>query len=331
MTRVLVTGAAGFVGANLVRRLVSDGDEVHAFVRPPARGAGGSGERVPPWRLRDVTLAPVVHVHQIDLRDAPAVMQAVRDVRPDWVFHCAAYGAYSWERDETRIRETIVDGTAHLLDACRAAGVALFVNTGSSSEYGYKDHPASESDLPEPNSAYARAKLAATEQCVAEAQRHGARIVTLRLYSVYGPYEEPNRLMPTLLTAALRGGLPPLVDPATARDFVYVDDICEAYVRIARHASLEPGAIYNVGSGTQTTLADLVEMVRTMFGIAEPPRWGSMPARSWDTNVWCADISKIRTEIGWAPRCPLGEGINRFARWIADHPHVRECYVNAAS
>lgn len=316
MTRVLVTGAAGFVGANLVRRLAADGHEVHAWVRPQSNS----------WRLQPSVEA---RVHRIDIRDADAVARLVSETRPEWVFHCAAFGAYSWQRDAALMRAVNVEATAALLAASRRAGVARFVNTGSSSEYGYKDRAAVETDEPEPNSPYAESKLAGTRRCRAEALEHGQAVVTLRLYSVYGPWEEPNRLLPTLLTAALQGTLPPLVAPDTARDFVYVDDVCEAYLQAARHPALEPGAIFNVGTGGQTTIGELVELVRTTFGIPEAPRWGSMPARSWDTTVWCGDITKIRSQLGWEPRCSMAEGIRRMAAWIEQHPDVRARYESA--
>lgn len=314
MNRVLVTGAAGFVGANLVRRLAADGHEAHAFVRP--------GSDI--WRLASPAGACL---HAVDLRDGAAVERAVSAVRPQWVFHCAAYGAYSWQRDNERMRETNVTGTANLLGACRRSGFEVFINTGSSSEYGYKPRAAAETDVPEPNSPYAESKLLATRLCVADAARHGGSVVTLRLYSVYGPYEEPDRLMPTLLVSALNGTLPPLVDPATARDFVYIDDVCDAYLQVAARRPAEPGAIFNIGTGTQTTIAEVVARVRSMCGLTVEPQWGSMAARSWDTNIWCADVSKVREQIGWTARHSLADGLERFKAWIIAHPLVRERYA----
>ena len=318
MKSVLVTGAAGFVGANLVRRCVAEGHAVHAVVRP-------GGDR---WRLDSDCGAAI---HEVDVRDADAVLQVTRLVRPQWVFHCAAYGAYSWQRDAGMMRETNVTSTANLLTACRRSGFEAFVNTGSSSEYGYQSRAAAESDRAQPNSPYAATKLQATRACIEDARRHGGSVTTLRLYSVYGPYEEPNRLMPTLLTAALRGMLPPLVHPDTARDFVYVDDVCDAYLCVAAQPPGGPGAIFNVGSGTQTTIADVVALVRSMFHVTAEPQWGSMAARSWDTNVWCADIRKIARQVGWTPRHSLHGGLSRFRDWLEDHPLARERYDAALS
>jgi dolichol-phosphate mannosyltransferase len=229
------------------------------------------------------------------------------------------------------MRETNLVGTVNLLAACRRSGFEVFVNTGSSSEYGYKTHAPAESDPPEPNSPYARSKLQATEHCADDARRHGGAVATLRLYSVYGPYEDPNRLMPMLLMSAINGILPPLTRPDTARDFVYVDDVCDAYLQIAANPPREPGAVFNVGTGIQTTLAELVSLVRSMFDVKREPQWGSMTSRSWDTDVWYSDIRKIRAEVGWTPRCSLVDGLNRFHAWLCAHPALRERYQAAFS
>ena len=126
----------------------------------------------------------------------------------------------------------------------------------SSSEYGLKDHAPHEDEPLEPNSPYAAAKAEAT----AHALERGA--VVLRLYSAYGPWEEPSRFVPTLLAHALAGRLPPLVSPDVARDFVHVDDVCAAFVL---GAGAPAGRVYNVGSGRQTTVAEVVELARRLL------------------------------------------------------------------
>ncbi len=244
-----------------------------------------------PWRLAGL--------------DVDVVEADVRERVPGGfglVFHLAAHGAYSWQDDEAAIHETNVVGTRNALSAGERVVVA-----GSSSEYGLKPHAPGEDEPLEPNSAYAAAKAAATT----DALERGA--VALRLYSAYGPWEEPDRLIPTLLGRALQGELPPLVSPRVARDFVYVDDVCEAFVLAAR---AEPGRVYNVGSGRQTTVAETVEVTRKLLGIHAEPHWGSMPDRSWDTETWVANPERIKRELGWEPRVELEEGLRRTLDWL---------------
>jgi dolichol-phosphate mannosyltransferase len=314
MKRALLTGGSGFVGANLARRLLRDGHEVHLLLRPDYA----------PWRLEEIR--EDLTIHFADLPDEPAVKAAVAAIRPDWIFHLAAYGAYSSQTGIHHMAQTNLIGTINLLDACVAHGFAAFVNTGSSSEYGFTSHAATEADRLEPNSHYALTKAAATHYCRLTAQSRGLRIPTLRLYSVYGPFEEPSRLLPALIVRGLRGELPPLVDPDVARDYVYVDDVCDAFILAATQPQPDPGAVYNVGTGVQTPLRDLVALARTVLSIAAAPEWGSMPNRQWDTSVWVADIRKIRAELGWEPRHDLAHGFRRMVEWFQDNPALLALY-----
>src|SRR4051812_40096607 len=180
--RTFVTGAGGFVGANLVRRLLADGHEVVATVRP-----GGDA-----WRLSDV--AADIRVAEVDLGDGEALAAAIERERPEWIFHLAAHGAYSWQKDLARIFAADVLATSVLIAAARKAGADVLVHAGSSSEYGHKDHAPREDEVPEPEGPYAVAKLSATLLVANASRGDDLRGVTLRLYSAYGPWEEPRRL-----------------------------------------------------------------------------------------------------------------------------------------
>jgi nucleoside-diphosphate-sugar epimerase len=304
--RLLVTGATGFVGANLCRRLVELGCDVHALLRP------GSDR----WRIAD--LVGRLRITEVDLLDAEAVTEAVRAADPTVVYHLAAHGAYPHQADMTRITLTNVNGLVHLLTACGDSRCRLFVNTGSSSEYGRKLFAMRESDALEPTSYYAVAKAAQTLLCQAATRRSAFPIITLRLFSVYGPYEEPGRLVPNLMRAALRGETIDMVDPSTSRDFIHVDDVTELYLMADRLSGLS-GEILNVGTGVQTSLETLVATVGEVHGEPVRARWGSMDARPWDTSTWVADISKARRLLGWQAPTGLREGVARCLTWFADH------------
>jgi dolichol-phosphate mannosyltransferase len=310
--RVLLTGGTGFVGANLAIRLLRDGHDVHLLVRPGHN----------PWRLE--AIRGDLSWHQAELSDANAVSRVARDVKPDRVFHLAAYGAYSWETDPVRIFATNVVGVMNLIQACLDVGVESLVNAGSSLEYGFKDHAPSEDEALEPNSAYAAAKASAALFCRFASRRHGVPITSLRLYSVYGPFEDPNRLMPTVVLAGMNGTLPPFVDPAVARDFVYVDDVVEAFILAGEHRAL--GEILNVGTGRQTSINDVADLSRRVFAIQEDPKWGAMCNRRWDTDTWVADIRRIGSTLGWQPRTSVEQGFRRLVEWFAGDPAMARRY-----
>lgn len=314
MERAIVTGAAGFIGANVARRLLEQGVQPIMFTAP------GSLR----WRLDELEEhAPVV---EVDLADEQGVTDAVAAARADSIFHLAAHGGYSWQTDHGAILRANVLGTSNLLQAGLAEGFEVFVNTGSSSEYGLKDHPPAEAEPIDPNSTYAVSKATATMLCRHEAVRTGANVCTLRLYSTYGPWEEPRRLVPALVVEGLRGRLPRLVDPTIARDFVWVGDVVDAYLIAARARHSIPGVVYNVGTGVQSTLAEAVETVLEVLGLETHPDWGSMPPRSWDTSRWVADSSKIEAELGWRATTSFREGFGAFADWLRARPDIVEFY-----
>jgi nucleoside-diphosphate-sugar epimerase len=301
--RVLVSGASGFVGACAVRRLRGQGHDVHVLLRGEART----------WRLRDVIDG--LAVHRADLRDPGAVRGAVRDSRPDAVLHLAAYGAYEPQADGPRILETNVVGTQNLLQALAAFPPRLLVNAGSSSEYGYRDTPMAEGDRLEPNSVYAVAKAAQTHLCRLSAAQGVVPAVTFRLFSVYGPWEEPTRLIPTLLRRA-QAGLPlEMAAPGIARDFVHVDDVLDAMLDFAgleRHS----GEVFNLGTGVETTLEGVVALVQEVVGRRCDVRWGAMPPRRWDHTSWRADTRHVRETLGWEARRTLEQGLRAFRAWM---------------
>ena len=314
MRKVVLTGGTGFVGANLARRLLRDGHEVHLLVQ---RGYTR-------WRLEEIRRD--LHVHEVALADETTLTRVLRRVRPEWIFHLAAHGAYSWQTDVDRIVQTNLLGTIALVQAALRTGFEAFVNTGSSSEYGFKDHAPAEDEWADPNSHYAVTKASATMFVRYTAVSRRVLMPTLRLYSVYGPYEDPMRLMPTVVLRGLDGAFPPLTRPDTARDYVHVDDVCEAYVLAATRRTQDPGAVYNVGSGVQTTLRQVIEAARREFDIADEPVWGGMADRTWDTSVWVADPRRIKEGLDWHPSLDFAQGLHRMADWFRNSPAATALY-----
>jgi nucleoside-diphosphate-sugar epimerase len=302
--RALVTGGTGFIGANLVRRLLADGEDVHLVIRSPART----------WRLEGIEDRLTNHVTELENTDAVRALATA--LRPDVIFHLAVHGAYSFETDRIQMVRSNVLGTANVIEAALASDCPVVVNTGSSSEYGDCDHAPSEDEAPRPNSDYAVTKTASTWLAQRAAADGRLRAPTLRLYSVYGPWEDPRRLMPQLVAHALMKTWPSLGPPWIVRDFVHVDDVVEAYRLAAQRPGSEPGAIYNVGTGLQTSLEQLTAVVGPLFGIEDPPRWGSHEPRAWDVRTWVADPRKIERELGWRAGHDLAAGITQMAEWM---------------
>jgi dolichol-phosphate mannosyltransferase len=301
---ILVTGAGGFVGANLFKMLLPRRSDVFAVVR---RSKG--------WRLADVADE---HVVVLDLNDSAAARSLVNDLAPKTVFDCASYGAYAFEDDAVLIHRTNVQSLIEFTSLLSGSGLSAYIHAGSSSEYGTNCAAPAEADRLEPNSHYAVSKVAAGEYLRHIGKSAGFPAVNLRLYSVYGPLEDSSRLIPNLVRSGLAGTLPPLVAPETSRDFVYVDDVCAAFVMAATKMQPELyGESFNIGSGRKTTIADLAEIARQTFGIAAQPRFGSMEGRAWDLAEWYSNPAKARDLLGWEAETDLAAGLRKTADWVA--------------
>jgi len=300
--RFLVTGATGFVGACLVRKLAGLGCEVHALARPGANR----------WRLEG--LAGKLHWQVSDLTDGERLREIVSAVAPTVIYHFATHGAYPHQTDADQIILTGVFGTWNLLKACAPVDYKLFVNIGSSSEYGNKEFAMRETDALAPRSYYAVAKCAQTLVSEQMALMERRPINTLRLFSVYGPYEEPTRLAPTVIERCLEGRDLDLVSPDTARDFIYVDDVVDACLQTGQ-LSVQCGEVFNIGTGTQSTVRDVVNAALDATSAEVKVNWGRMAARPWDTNTWLADTSKARRVLKWSATTGLADGMARTVEW----------------
>jgi len=304
-----VTGAAGFIGACLVRRLLADKKDVSILLKAGSK----------PWRLSGVLGR--VRVFKGDLTDTGAVSRAVKKARPTVIYHLAAHGAYPFQKDAEKIIKTNVLGTWNLLRTCGEFDYRVFVNTGSSSEYGAKSTAMRETDLLEPNSYYAVAKSAQTLLCQHVARSQKRPIVTFRLFSVYGPFEEPTRLVPTLIRSCLKGRDLSMVSPQTARDFIFVEDVVDAYLRLGSLSKLS-GDIINIGTGRQQRLKEAVSLVKTLTQSEVKVKWGAMPGRIWDTDKWVGNVEKSHRLIGWKAQTPFREGLKKTIAWYKQNKNL---------
>lgn len=298
---ILVLGASGFVGANLFRSILGVRDDVY-----------GTTTQDGPWRLDGL---PGANVKVVDLLVESSLKNLLNQIQPRTVFDCIAYGAYSFEQDAQLIYKTNLLLTAALLDELEKRKSIVYVHAGSSSEYGDQSAGPKEHVQLTPNSDYSVSKAAASGLIYFYGKKRGVPCANLRLYSVYGPYEDSSRLIPAIVVKGAKGKLPSFVDPDISRDFVYVDDVTEAFLLCA--SRLEPehyGESFNIGSGCRTKMAEMAELARSLFSIDELPRF-DMLQRQWDNSDWYADPLKAFEAIGWRSRTPLREGLLKTLDW----------------
>jgi len=301
---ILITGAAGFVGANLVRYFLKRGASISIIKRRQSNL----------WRIKDVI--EQISVYNADLLDQEKIYRAVKSIKPEIILHAATYGGHPFQIDSAKIIETNFLGTINLLKACRANAYELFINTGSSSEYGIKSSPIKETDLLEPLGEYGVTKAAAALYCQALAKKEGRPIVTLRLFSPFGYYEESIRLVPAVIISCLNGEAPKVSSPNAVRDFIFIEDVMAAYWKTVENKKDVCGEIINIGYGMQHTVKDVVSAVTTLTGAKLPAQWGIFPNPRVEPRKWQANISKAKKIIKWQPRTDLASGLQKTIGWF---------------
>ncbi len=298
---ILVLGASGFVGANLFRMLLAVRTDVF-----------GTKTQQSAWRLEGL---PEQNVLVTDLLVDTNIKTLVETVRPRTVFDCVAYGAYSFETDFDLIYRTNINYTVKLLEELRKHGAVRYIHAGSSSEYGDNASGPDEDAPLAPNSHYATSKMAVAGMLRYYGKNLRFPCANLRLYSIYGPYEDASRLIPTLIAKGMAGKYPPFVNPEISRDFIYVDDACEAFIDTALNLREEHwGESFNVGSGVRTKISGMAAVARGVFGIAEEPKY-EMQNRAWDVQEWYANPAKAKRLLGWEARTTLRDGLLKTVAW----------------
>jgi dTDP-6-deoxy-L-talose 4-dehydrogenase (NAD+) len=284
--RIAVTGASGFIGAQVVRRMREAGDEPLALVR---RGSAAT-------RLQGLA------VHEVPLEDGEALRRWLDAHRPEAVVHLAWYAK---PRDYLVSPEnsTSLASTTRLAEAVFASGCRKLVGVGTCLEYALSDRPVEETAPVGPVSPYARAKLEAFRSAADLAARAGAEMAWARVFHLYGPGEDPSRLVPTVAASLARGEPIDVTAGEQVRDYLHVTDVASGIAALAR-----PGAagVYNVCSGSARPLRELLLAIGRLKGRADLLRFGARPYAP-DEVMFLAGRSDRLRGLGWSPRFPTLE------------------------
>lgn len=306
---ILVIGGSGFVGANVLRTILQY-----------RKDAYGTATRQPAWRLAGL---PPENVRTTDLLVDSNLDALLDELRPRTIFNCIAYGGYSFETDPALIYQTNFNFIARLLGRLSTREIACYVHAGSSSEYGDNASAPRETDPTAPNSDYSVSKVAAANLLHFYGKHKNLPCANLRLYSVFGPLEDSSRLLPNVIRRGVDGALPEFVHPDISRDFVYIEDVVEAFVDTAANLTPEDyGESFNIGTGRKTTIRDVATIARELFNVPAEPVF-SMPNRNWDVPDWFANVDKAANRLGWRPRTNFRAGLVRMAEWYKALPDKR--------
>ncbi len=310
LSTYLVTGGAGFIGSNVVERLVEQGKRVRVL----DNFATGKRENLAPWLER-------VELIEGDVRDPETVRRAVDGV--DYALHQAALPSVPGSiADPVTTHQVNASGTLNLLVAAREAGVKRVVYASSCAVYGDDPKLPKREDMPtRPLSPYAVSKLAGENYCRAFYQVYGLETVCLRYFNVFGPRQDPTcqyaAVMPKFVAAMLNGKRPVIYGDGTqSRDFVYVADVVQANL-LACQADDAAGEVVNVACGRRVTLLQLLARLEETVGAKAEPTFA--PARPGEVVHSLAAIDRANERLGYAPAVGLAEGIERAVAFFAEN------------
>ncbi|MGH3376229.1 MAG: NAD-dependent epimerase/dehydratase family protein [Actinoallomurus sp.] len=301
--RTLVTGGAGFIGSHVTDVLLANGDEV-AVLDDLSRGRPGR-------------LDPSVATYKVDIADAGALRSTVERLRPQVICHLAAQidVRVSVEAPAADAAVNIV-GTINVLEAARAVGArVVFASTGGAIYGAGVPVPSSEDEQPGPEAPYGTAKYCAEQYLGLYNRLYGTTHVALRLANVYGPRQDPTGeagVVGIFCSRALLGERPLVFgDGLQTRDYVYVGDVAEAFLAAAR---TEAPGIWNIGTGRETSVLELINVVGKAAGRTLDPEFAA--ARHGEVLRSALVAERARTDLGWTPRTGLADGVGEVYRWI---------------
>lgn len=310
MKKILITGASGFVGSNLARYFLGLGYSVHILTRAESKL----------WRLDDIYKD--LNDHKVNLVDKENLSQVVKTILPNFIIHNAIYGGRPSQADEQKIFDVNFQGTKNLLDSCADIDFECFINTGSSSEYGTKLYPMKETDICEPMNVYGIAKLSATLYCNYVAKKSGKNIGTLRLFSPFGDYEDQGRLFTDLAYNCSQDKKVMLANKNAVRDFVYIGDVLSLYNMVLNSPAKLKGEIFNVAYGEQHSVEYMAEKVRELMNSKSDLSYDAISGRNSDTNVWKADITKVKDVFDWSPDKDFDLSVKQACSWFIENRNL---------
>jgi dolichol-phosphate mannosyltransferase len=302
---ILVLGASGFVGANLFRLLLANRNDVF-----------GTTSNTDAWRLDGIDASRIIVG---DLLFEGNLEKILNEVKPQTVFNFTAYGAYHFEEDINLIYQTNITFTTRLIEELFKRNIACFINAGSSSEYGNMAAAPTENSALNANSHYSVTKATISNLIYFYGKSKNMPTINLRLYSVYGPYEDSSRLVPNLILHGINQKLPHLVNANISRDFIYIDDVCEAFIDAA--VSLNEklyGESFNIGSEVKTTIGEIATLAREIFNIKEESPFNAKEHK-WDVEDWYANCDKAKKNLNWQAKTKLKDGLIKTTQHIKEN------------
>jgi NAD dependent epimerase/dehydratase len=310
-SKVLITGAGGFIGSHLCELCLTEGAEVRAFVHYNSRSDWGMLEDLGERQLRNIEIVAG------DLRDSEAVRRAVRGCHR--VFHLGALIGipYSYQNPEDVVQTNVL-GTLHILRACLESGVERLIQTSTSEVYGTANYvPMDEKHPLNPQSPYAASKVAGDKLAESYYRTYRLPAVILRPFNTYGPRQSPRAVIPAIILQALHSRTVRLGNLDTRRDLTFVKDMARGFIAAAEASKIE-GETIQLGSQQEYSVGELVDRIGTILNtklkvVSETKR--RRPRGSEVERLYASNRS-ARTRLNWRSKVSLQDGLERTVRWF---------------
>ncbi len=301
-----MTGASGFLGTNLVYRLLDSNNKITVLTHKPHNL----------WRLGKIIFG--LDVRTVDLTKIEEIRKAVKQTKPDIVFHLATYGVYSYQDNFDNIIQTNIAGSVNLMNVLSEYNIKKFVNLGSSFEYGPKLAKIKETNDMDPLTVYGVSKVAQTNFVQYFAKHRNLPAVTLRIFNAYGMFEERNRLIPSLMLSALTRKTLHIKNPKEIRDFIFVKDVVDAMIKASKIK--KSGVIFNIGTSNGYSVEQIVKKSSKItnsdtivFDSNEKPE---------NHRKLIANIDEAKKTLGWKPKVSIDRGLKETFDWFKHNIHL---------
>lgn len=304
--RIFLTGATGFIGSHLLRRLIKENCEVHISVR----------ENSSLERIKDVIDNCTCHI--LDLTDFNSAKNLIKKLKPEIIFHLAAYGVDYCQQDICQAVNVNINASVNLFESYIENEGVRFIHTGTSLEYGDKNNPISENEIPQPESIYGITKFTSVQllSFIAKQAKQG-NLIILRPFGVFGEFEGNHKFFPQIIDKLGRRESVKLTGGEQIRDYMYVYDLIDAYTKAAV-VPLPLGnnvEIINIGSGKGISIKEIASKIASQLGVDKDLlKFGTLPYRTNETMYSVANIRKAKKILAWEPKISLEEGIKNMMR-----------------
>lgn len=304
---IFLTGATGFIGSHLLKRLIKEGCNVHISFRKNSSL----------WRIEDFK-EKFVH-HTIDLTDFEAVKSMIQQIKPDVIFHLAAYGVDYRQQDIHQTIDVNINASVNLFEAFFLNNGNRFIHTGSCFEYGQKKILISEGDFLDPTSVYGASKASSVHLLSSIAKDMQSReLVILRPFGVFGEYESLHRFVPQVIDKLKCEHIVQMTFGEQIRDYIYIDDLIDAYILAAVVPMENKVEIINIGSGKGISMKDFASMISQQLGTSNDLlQFGALPYRPDEMMYLVASIDKAKSMLEWEPKVSIEKGLEYTIKWYS--------------